>query len=412
MSDRFIQRSLDLRHQDSNGVISIKKLCELIEGHAYEDEIYKAFNINLILTDNIVIDNIDTVFKHIKTIKTNYQYIKVRSQTNQICFKQGTKKIEGIVESNPLIFHFDEYIDEQGEIFKDLQAYSLYESKSTYFEEFSMAKFANMLFENKLDELANYNLNYFKNRSSQNVSFNKHRTFRLVENNGEMFVRGITSDNYKEYGVDFAFVISMLLFHKYMKQNEGNNYSISFAAISESKLDLFISSSEIKDAGDFGKVSSAISISTNDVGKGALSFVNIIKLHTKGTGVYLYPESKELSKKDISIIHTTGVKKTLDTLSSIQDFYNYTDLFIKELEDAKNIKLPDDLRLRILAKCQHPNSSFREIKELKNIFGKVINNEISDFAKLLEMCNKAEELEITYDLKDKLRVLISQIILN
>lgn len=76
------------------------------------------------------------------------------------------------------------------------------------------------------------------------------------------------------------------------------------------------------------------------------------------------------------------------------------------MEDAKNIKLPDDLRLRILAKCQHPNSSFREIKELKNIFGKVINNEISDFAKLLEMCNKAEELEITYDLKDKLRVLI------
>jgi hypothetical protein len=32
--------------------------------------------------------------------------------------------------------------------------------------------------------------------------------------------------------------------------------------------------------------------------------------------------------------------------------------------------------------------------------------------KLLEMCNKAEELDIDYDLKEKLRYIISDIILN
>lgn len=41
-----------------------------------------------------------------------------------------------------------------------------------------------------------------------------------------------------------------------------------------------------------------------------------------------------------------------------------------------------------------------------------ISNDISNFAKLLDMCRKAEELEIDYDLKDKLRYIISDIILN
>jgi hypothetical protein len=38
--------------------------------------------------------------------------------------------------------------------------------------------------------------------------------------------------------------------------------------------------------------------------------------------------------------------------------------------------------------------------------------EISGFAKLLEMCNKAEVLDIDYDLKEKLKYIISDIILS
>ncbi|WP_304067897.1 hypothetical protein [Pedobacter glucosidilyticus] len=413
MNERFIQRRLELNVKESLGFISIKQLCNLIEGHPYEKNIFNVFKLDSILDESITIKNIDTVFYKIQSIKKNYHYFKIQAETNQISFKYGNYQVEGIPESNPLMFRFDEYIDQNGEILSGLEAFALYESKSTYFDSFSMTKYANMLFDNDLVDLANYNLAYFKKESKKKEGFNKHRSYRLVEHNDEIFVRGITSGNYNEYGVDFTFVTSMLLFHNYMKQNPGNNYAISFAALNESKMELILSSNEIKDAGDFGKISSAISVSTNDLGKGALSFINIIKLHTKGTGIYLYPENGELAKKNVSINHTTGVNKTLEILSCIEDVYNYSNLFLNELSIVKNIKNPDDLRIRILNKIEHPNSSFKDIKnDLKNIFSKSINNEITDFAKLLEMCNKAEELDINYDLKDKLRVVISKVILN
>lgn len=50
--------------------------------------------------------------------------------------------------------------------------------------------------------------------------------------------------------------------------------------------------------------------------------------------------------------------------------------------------------------------------KVKDLFSKGISNTIENFATLLEMCRKAKELDIDYDLKDKLRYIISEIILN
>ena len=71
----------------------------------------------------------------------------------------------------------------------------------------------------------------------------------------------------------------------------------------------------------------------------------------------------------------------------------------------------DELRMKIQAKIDGPRSSFGHIKRLSDIFKTKIDNEITNFSKLLEMCNKAEELKIEFDLKDKLRYIISDIIL-
>lgn len=414
MSDRFIQKRIELNKATSTGKISIAKLIELIEEHPYSKAIKETFKIKAILNEYIVVGNIDTVFAEISRIKAEYIFNNIKANSTEVFFREGTLPVDGIKSDHPLIFNFSEYIDDQGEIHhNNLSAYAIYESKNSFFEEFSMSKFANMLYDNRLHELADINLKYFKNIASSRPEFNKYKCYRLVENNSEVFVRGITSEKYYEYGIDFTFVVSMLMLFKNMQQNAGNNYSITFTAISESKLDFIVSSNEMKQAGDFGMVSSAISISTNDLGKGALNFVNIIKLNVKGKGVYLYPGNKEVAKKNLKVTHLTGKQKVLKTLSEADNFFSYIDLFIKDLEAVKVIKTPNDLRLQILLKIEHPNSSFKSVlKELKDIFKTQINNEVKDFAKLLEMCYKAEELEIDYDLKDKLRVIISEIILS
>jgi hypothetical protein len=236
----------------------------------------------------------------------------------------------------------------------------------------------------------------------------------LVKHKEELFVRGITSTNqYFEYGVEFTFVVAMLMLHRDMTVHAGNNYSIATAAASESKLELIIADGVVKDAGEFGKVKSAMYITTNDLGQGSLNFTKIIKVGGKlSNGIYLFPKTEADKQNKVIISHSTGSAKTLENIKEVDDLLNNADDYIGDLKQTKTIKEPDTLRNMIHLKMISPRSPFKEIHALKDIFKKKIANEIKDFAKLLEMCNKAEELEIDYDLKDKLRYIISDIILS
>lgn len=198
-----------------------------------------------------------------------------------------------------------------------------------------------------------------------------------------------------------------------MKRDIGNSYKITYAALNESKLELIATSGELKAAGDFGKIRSAISIKTNDFGKGAFSLSHIIKVVVQGGGFYLYPKNTTVQRKDIAIYHNTGANKALEELVKMADFYGYADIFIKDLESVRSIKKPEELRKRIRDKFENHRSLLYPLKgSLRPVFGKALSNDIKDFALLLEMCGKAEELEIDYDLKEKLRVEISDIIMN
>jgi hypothetical protein len=166
------------------------------------------------------------------------------------------------------------------------------------------AKYANRLYKIGLGGLAQYNLDFFKGLAISDKRFNKHKSYRLVANNGQLFLRGITSvDRYFEYGVDFTFVVAMLTLHKDMKENEGNQYAITSGGVSESKLELFVTDKRLKDAGEFGKVRSALAISTNDLGQGSLNFTKIIRvgghLHN---GMYLFPNNEKARKKTVDYI--------------------------------------------------------------------------------------------------------------
>lgn len=414
MVERFKQKQIRLNEETSTGKIKVSRLIKLLDGHPYEKKIKDAFKIKDIESEVVAVGNIDTVCRVLEHIKNEYILYSLRAYTKDISFSRGKEKIDGIRDENPIIFNLNNFVNEDGEIIdKSLSAYAIYDSKSQFFDVFSMSKYANMLFDKKLDKLTEINLNFFRGLSAGS-DFNKHQSYRLIENNGETFVRGITSLNYKEYGVDFSFVTAMLMLHKYMKSQLGNNYTITFASLNESKLELIISSNDLIDAGDFGKVRSAISVKTNDLGKGAFSITHIVNVVVKGGGFYLYPKNNQVRKKNISINHgRTSVSKAIETLRELEDFYDYASLFAKDLKDVRGIKSPNDLRKRILLKFAHPLSALKPIeKKLSRLFNTVLSNDIKDFAALLEMCRKAEELDIDYDLKEKVRVEISEIILN
>lgn len=411
MEEKFVQKALMFDPENSTGKIKVEKLCELISGHPYRLEIYKVFDLENVKDEIISIDNIDTLFKRVSYFNKNYKRHNILAQSKDVNIFQSEKVIDGKNEKS-INFHFDEYVVID-ELKNGMSAIAIYESKNTFLDEYVMTKYANNLFKIGLADLARQNVEYFKELANSSDNYNKHRSYRLVENEGVNYLRGITSINkYFEYGVDFTFVVSMLIFHNNMKKNKGTEYKIKSASLNESKLEIIVAEKFLKDAGSFGKVSIAAKVTTNDLGQGSLNFVNIINVgQIDKQGFYLFPKSSKFENPKLIISHTTKPENVFISLLGVNNILNTSDNFIKELYDVKSIKTPDELRMKIKAKIDHPRSAFTVIKKLSDIFKPKIENDINHFSQLLEMCNKAEELDIDYDLKDKLRYLISDIIL-
>jgi hypothetical protein len=413
MSERFTQRPVILDDDHSTGKLKVSQLMTLLAKHPYRIEVAQAFGTDEIKDEFIIVDHVDTIYKRIGYINANFERFAISAQNKHISISESKRPVPDLSNTLPLIFNFSEYTT-SGDQANDLDCYAIYDAKNTYFDTLDIAKYANRLYKIGLGDLAKYNLDFFKNLASTDKHFNKQRSYRLVANKGDLFLRGITStDRYFEYGVDFTFVVSMLTLHRDMKRNEGNEYAITSAGLSESKLELFVAYKQLKDAGEFGKVSSALAISTNDLGQGSLNFTKIIRIGGRfHNGIYLFPNAEKAKKNQLLISHSTGQKKVLSAMDDVEKMLNDTDDFIAELAAVKRIKFPDELRAHIERKLISPNSPFKKLNNLRDIFKPKIANEISGFTKLLEMCNKAEELDIDYDLKEKLRYIISDIILS
>lgn len=413
MANRFDQIPLQLGQAKSTNKLKISKLMHLLDDHPYKESVQKTFKTDEKGDEFIFVDHIDTVFKHISLILSQFKRFNVKAYIKDISLLEHPKKVDGI-SGWPIRFNFAEYINQEGEVKKDLNAFAIHESKNAFLGQYDMTKYANRLYKDEHWELARYNIEYFRKLAQTSKRINKLRSYRLIENKNELFVRGITSINqYNEYGVDFTFVVAMLIFYQMTKDQPGNEYAISSAGISASKLEIIVSDRFPKDAGEFGRISSSTIVSTNDLGNASLKFLNIVKVGIKASnGVYLFPDSKKDHKNYLTVTHSTKIDKALENLKETSAILRSSDSFIEDLQQVKVIRTPDELRSRILYRLENRNSLFRNVETVKDLFKPKISNDISNFAKLLDMCRKAEELEIDYDLKDKLRYIISDIILN
>jgi hypothetical protein len=413
MQGRFDQITMMLQGTQTTGRIKVSRLMGLLEHHPYKNEVEKTFGIENIGDDYILIDYIDVVFNKLSLLFKDYERFNVKAHTKDILLEDDDIEIEGI-SGTPIKFIFEQYVDHNGTELNGLEAFAIHDTKNTFLDQYEMSKYANRLYKDGHFDMARWNIEYFKSLAAGSNGQDKQKSYRLLAHKGELFVRGITSvKQYNEYGVDFAFVVSMLLFHQLAKKNPEDTYVISSAAVSASKLELIVSDRNLKDAKGFGKVASSTIISTNDLGNESFRFLNIVKVGILDSrGFYIFPDPKKDYKNEVAITHNTKVETALQTVKEAESIIRSSDEFIRELENVKDIAKPEELRGRIVLKLESNNSPFRKISSVRDLFKTVISNSIENFAKLLDMCRKAEELEIDYDLKEKLRYIISDIILN
>lgn len=413
MPDRFIQKRAFYSNEESSDRLQIKHLMTLVERHPYLNDIITAFKTDELAEEFILIDRIDLVFAKLKRLNKDFERFNISARISDISIRESKSPLENLANPLPLIFNFSVY-NSNGQSAEDMDAYAIYDAKNTFFDNYEMSKYANHLYKNGLGELAKYNLEYFKQQAASQPELNAPSSYRMVLNEGDVFLRGITSvGRYFEYGVDFAFVVTMLSLHNDMKKNAGNGYTITSTGLSESKLELIIADNRIKNAGAFGNVSSALVVTTNDLGQGSLNFTKIIRVGDRiNEGMYLYPKSENARENKLLVSHSTKQDRVFEKLAALSGMLNNTDDFITDLNDVKSIKKPEELRQRIYNRLNNPRNALYNIQSLKDIFKNHINDELNDLVKLLKMCSKAEELDIDYDLKEKLRYLISDIILN
>lgn len=412
MSSKFDQNTLSLSGTTSDDKLKVSKLMKLLEHHPYRLQVESAFKTDKIKNEDIHIDYIDVVYNRIHHLLKEFKRFNIRAVLKDISLIEHPVQVDGIA-GVPIKFLFEEYSKDGVEHLNDLEAYAIHDSKNSFLNQFDMTKYANRLYKDKHYDLVRQNIDFFKSLSARKPG-DKSKSYRLIEHGNELFVRGITSvSQYNEYGVDFAFVVTMLLFHEVMKDRPEDKFAISSAALSASKLEIIIFDKQLREAKGFGQVASSTIVTTNDLGSASFKFLNIVKVGIKESkGFYLFPDAKRDHKNQFLVTHSMRASNALDVIRNGKTIIQSAESFIEELEKVKRISKPDELRASIQRKIEGPNSPFRQIKSVKDLFNKVIDNNIENFVKLLEMCRKAEELDIDYDLKEKLRYIISDIILN
>jgi len=408
--------------QNSQNRIKAEKLLSLITDEEHKKDIIKHFKLDI--EEYIQIGNIDLVHKYVEHVHNKYEYVNLWTSNNhaEAYFRQPNEE----TEKSELFFKFDFLHDDDGVVHDNFDAQVQYDASSMFYNDRELSKYINYLKskDNKtLSSLADRNIlindvnSSWKRQYERNPKSIQERKFRFLKNDkDEYFLRSITSDRYKEYGVAFCFVISMLSLNKIMEKDKGLNLSISSLSINESKIDMVISSGNavfVEEINQF--ITSSILIKNNDLGDRSLSFTHSLKLtplQNDENKIYLFPKFKENEiKYKVSISHTAGIDKVLLTFDNISSVIYSVDDYVKDFKGIAKTHAPDELRAKIEEKIINNNSPFKGVQKLKDLFQRSTSQHIDNLAKLLEICQKAEMIDMDYDLKFKLRYLISNTLL-
>ncbi len=422
---QFVQVTVPpFEKQNSQNRIKAEKLLSLIKAENIKQEIINHYGLST-LDFYISIDNVDICYAYVEYITSKYEYINLNAFNNDVETSiKDSKEKEGKID---LYFNFKNLFDDDGVVvYPSLNAKAEYDSVSMFYKNRELSKYINYLKSNKSKNIGsteNRNIliedinNSWKRQYERNPYSQGERKYRFLKDKQEnYFLRSITSKKYNEYGVAFSFVISILALNKIINKEKGNEFSISSLSLNESKFDMVVTTgvpTYIEEIEHF--LASSILIKNNDLGDMSLSFTHSLKLtplQNDERKIFLFPKfsDKDLKYK-MSVSHSTGTKKVLQTFDNIESVIYSVEDYIKDFKGFVKSKTPDELRAKIEEKVISNNSPFKGIKDLKKLFEKSTSQHIDNIAKLLEICHKAEMLDMDYDLKFKLRYIISNILL-
>jgi hypothetical protein len=406
----FDTNNYDLTNKTSENFIYSNDLISLIKDSELKEFILNKYN--LVENIKIEIEKIDIIFEQIKLYTNHFELIRLNVKENE-----AKTVLEFNNEKQTLDYYFiiNEGVDEEGVIHENIKAAAIYDSLNLFYKSRSLSQYVKSLKKSErkkflLEDLNSSWNNYFKNNPKE-IKFKK---FRLLKKEEQHYLKSINTDFYKEYGVAESFVFTVLELFKIKTNKPETKFTISSIHLSESEIDLIITLDKKIQLEKFGFIRPSISIRNEDKGNRSLGVCRTLEFISNNSKnkIYLYPKKDDDKIRYNKIINHTANKESLaDLFSSISELFNHIDNFKNDFNFYNKTTNYDELRQKIAERILTKNSVFKDIKELKDLFSKEKTGHIENLVALLNICEKAELIDMGFDLKFKLRYLISNVLL-
>jgi len=408
--DYFKQQKISLKDVKSRDFVYSNDLLSLIGSEELRNAISNRYEISKNI--KIELDKIDFIYNAVQIYTLKF----VTSRLN-VSFDKVVPSFQKNLNGKDIVFfEIEEAVDLNGEVFSDLRVEGIYDSVNMFFEARKLTQYINYL---KNTEGGNYLLGkldeswkqYYKSNSTKVDQ----KVFRILSEGDELFLKSINTERFKEYGIAETFVLTCLELFTISRSANKSKFTISAVALSESSIDLIVAIDNPHYIEGLGYINSSISIRNQDQGNTSIGFYSSLEFNLakiEDGKLFLFPNKKvENIKSELTINHTVSVNDFVDSYKSIGTFFQDYDKFKLDYFFFRDTTDPDELRAKIEEKIVSHNSPFKGIVELADLFKKDKVGHVSNLASLLKLCGLAEMLDINFDVKFKLRYLISNVLL-
>ncbi|WP_417369733.1 hypothetical protein [Flavobacterium beibuense] len=384
---------------DKDTGVKVSEVLELVVNHKSYDEFYRLLEIDKIKDDFISIPGAKKLVETIRYINAKFVKFDLESTYNNLEFDT----------SDGLMITFKNIDDEEiNELISsdEFTASPIYSAKSDFLSGlFSMEKYANKLMDSGYNDLVEYNLNEVKSIYENNdVRAKKYRI--LLDNDGNYFLRAITSNRYYDYNNNIAVFVGLITLHKEMLTSN-NKFIVQRCEYNESYVRIYFESLEDKELPNVGYINNIIEVSNDEVKREAMRFSTVISLSytsKEEQNISLFIKPQRTRSTILSIKHNELPKTAFEKLAMLVNYKEVQNELFEDLKRIGDIKKPDQIKHIIRNKINRARAG--ELKNSKNNILSELTTQVKTITELLELLNKIDLLTEDIDSKEYLRYII------
>lgn len=378
--------SEELQGTTTEDVIQIGQIASLLRERDLDIRIQEAFPLSLLKKEDRLRIN------GAKSLVDAFE--RVNGEKSDLTEVLENMEFIGVSHDEQIIFNFKK---------EQTSASGVYEFTYEFLDQvFEMGKFGRYCIKNGYHDLLKDNLDRL---FAEQKGLEKQ--YRFISKNGELFLRGFTSNRYQNYDNNIALYLSLFYIHRFaVKHNI--EYRMTRAKLTDSALRIFLEDTAPISIPNIGKVYSGLVISNSEVRDNALTLEVRYRLVDENNSQNSFAVIPDLQDSVFTIYHTFSLDRVKEKINDVEKLRRSQESLIELIKGLKEMRTISSEALYSLYKRIIHNSNFQtgtknRFKELYN--DKIINNThslIQAFDKTNTITTDVEELvfleKIYYDI--------------